>query len=136
MKARKAGLTLVLIAAGGLLGPVARADKLAGEQPASKQDAEMGMPATADEHLARAAMYKEKAEAYRQDAARHRKMFADFERQQGNPALQSKTGRELPWIAKMRKRCDAYIKAAEQMAADADRFAEFHRLRAEEMRGK
>ena len=135
MKATSAGLTLALIAAGAILGPSARADGAGGEQAASKKE-EVGVPATADEHLARAATYQEKAAAYRQEAAVHRKMFADFERRQGNPAFQVKTGRELPWIAKMRKHCDAYIKDAERLAGDADRFAEFHRMRAEEMRGK
>lgn len=96
----------------------------------------MSVPATADEHLARAAAYQEKAAAYREDAAVHRKMFADYQRQTGNPALQDKAGQELPWIAKMRKHCEGYIKDAERLAADADGFAEFHRMRAEEMRGK
>jgi outer membrane protein TolC len=136
MTARSAGLTLVLIAVGGLLGPVARTDGLAGEQPASKKDAEMGVPATVDEHLARATTYQEKAAAYRQEAAFHRKMLADYDRRYGDPVRKSKRGSELPWIAKMRKHCDGYIKDAERLAADADRFAEFHRMRAEEMRGK
>lgn len=136
MRATNAGLALVLMAGSGLLGPVARTDGLRGEQPAGKQEAEMGVPATADEHLARATVYQEEAAAYRQEAAVHRKMFADFDRQQGNPALQTKMGRELPWVAKMRKHCEGYIKDAERFAAAADAFAEFHRMRAEEMRGK
>jgi hypothetical protein len=136
MRTKNVGLTLALIAAGSLLGSVARAGEQAAQQTASKKDAEMSAPATADEHLARAATYQEKAATYREDAAVHRKMFADYERKTGNPALQSKAGRELPWVAKMRKHCEAYIKDAETLAADADRFAEFHRMRAEEMRGK
>ena len=36
----------------------------------------------------------------------------------------------------MRKHCDEYAKDADKLAADAERFAEFHRMRAEEMRGK
>jgi hypothetical protein len=136
MRTKNVGLTLALIAAGGLLGSVARAGEPAPQQAGGKTDAEMSVPATPDEHLARAATYQEKAVAYRKEAAVHRKMFADYERQQGNPAMQSKAGRELPWIAKMRKHCDGYIKDAEKLAADAESFAEFHRMRAEEMRGK
>jgi hypothetical protein len=136
MRTRNVGLTLALIAAGSLLGSAARAEKQDAQQAASKKDAEMSVPATPDEHLARAATYQEKATAYRKEAAVHRKMFADYERQSGNPALQSKAGRELPWIGKMRKHCEGYIKDAEKLAADAERFAEFHRMRAEEMRGK
>ncbi len=135
MRATNAGLTLVLIAGSGLLGPFARADGLPGEQPAGKQEAEMGIPATPDEHLARAAKYQEKAVAYRKEAAEHRKMFADY-KQPGDAAHESKTGHEASWVAKMRKHCDEYIKDAEKLAADAERFAAFHRMRAEEMRGK
>jgi hypothetical protein len=136
MRTRNVGLTLALVAAGSLLGSAARAEEQDAQQAASKKDAEMSVPATPDEHLARATTYQEKAAAYRKEAAVHRKMFADYERQSGNPALQSKAGRELPWIATMRKHCEGYIKDAEKLAADAERFAEFHRMRAEEMRGK
>lgn len=136
MKTKNAGLTLALVAAGSLLGSIASAGEPAEQQAGSKTDAEMSVPATPDEHLARAATYQEKAAAYRKEAAVHRKMFADYERQQSNPALQSKAGRELPWITKMRKHCEGYIKDAEKLAGDAERFAEFHRMHAEEMRGK
>ena len=136
MRTRNVGLTLALVAVGSLLGTVARAGEPAAPQTGSKTDAKMDVPATPAEHLARAATYQKKAAAYRIEAAEHRKMFADYERQQGNPAMQSKAGRELPWIAKMHKHCEGYIKDAEKLAADAERFAEFHRMRAEEMRGK
>jgi len=136
MRTKKVGMTLAVIAAGGLFGLVARAGEQTAQPTQTKTDAEMSVPATPDEHLARAATYQEKAGAYRKEAAEHRKMFADYERQTGNPAQQSKVGRELPWIAKMRKHCDEYIKDAEKLAADAERFAEFHRMRAEEARGK
>jgi hypothetical protein len=36
----------------------------------------------------------------------------------------------------MRKHCESYITAAERMAVEAEQFAEFHRMRGEEMRGK
>jgi hypothetical protein len=136
MRAKNAGLTLGLIAAGTLLVAVARVGEGAAQQAGRKADAEMSVPTTPDEHLARAATYQEKAAAYRKEAAEHRKMFADYERQSGNAALQSKSGRELPWVAKMRKHCEGYIKDAEKLAADAESFAAFHRMRAEEMRGR
>ena len=80
--------------------------------------------------------YAAKAGAYRQEAAAHRKMFADYESSGSNFAIQSKMGRELPWVAKMRNHCDSYVKEAERLAAEADRFAEFHRMRGSEMQGK
>jgi len=35
----------------------------------------------------------------------------------------------------MRNHCDAYIQAAEKLAGEAERFAEFHRMRAGELKG-
>lgn len=96
----------------------------------------LAVPKTPEEHAARAAFYKDKAATYRQEAETHRKMFAEYERTQGNPALQNKAGRELPWVAQMRKHCEAYMKDAEKLAAEADRFAEFHRMLAEEAKSK
>jgi hypothetical protein len=96
----------------------------------------MSVPETPDQHAVRAAGYKQRAAAYRQEAQAHRKMLGDYVRKNGNPALQSKTGRELPWVANMRKHCEAYVKQAEKMAAEADQFAEFHRLLGEEAKGK
>jgi hypothetical protein len=104
--------------------------------PASAEEKGIGVPATPEEHAARATLYREKAASYRKEAETHRKMFADYKAQQGPPALQTKTGQELPWVAKMRKHCESYMKQAERMAAEADSFAEFHRMRAEEMKGK
>jgi hypothetical protein len=96
----------------------------------------MSVPATTAQHAARAAEYKQRAAAYRQEAETHRKMLADYVRTNGNPALQNKAGRELPWVASMRKHCEAYVRKAEKMAAQADQFAEFHRLLGAEAQGK
>ena len=101
-----------------------------------KQEAVVDVPRTAEEHLARAASYREKAAQLRREAEAHRKMFVEYDKKQGSPALKSKMGREEPWIAKMRQHCDSYINEAEKMASEAERFAEFHRMRGEEMRGK
>lgn len=101
-----------------------------------KHEAVADVPHTAEEHLARAASYREKAAQFRGEAEAHRKMFAEYDRKQGSPAMKSKMGREEPWIATMRQHCDAYIRQADKMAAEAEQFAEFHRMRGEEMRGK
>jgi hypothetical protein len=104
------------------------------EEPAGSS-AKMTTPQTAEDHLAMAAEYDKKAKAAHDEAAAHRKMFADFEKNE-SPALKSKMGAEPPWVAKMRKHCDAYIRDAEAVAKDAEDFAKFHRMRAEELRGK
>jgi hypothetical protein len=93
------------------------------------------VPQTPEEHLARAAEYKEKAAAYRREADDHRKMLADYKAKQA-PGLETKLGQEPPWVKKMRKHCESYITAAEKLAVEAEQFAEFHRMRGEEMRGK
>lgn len=101
-----------------------------------KQEAVADVPHTAEEHLARATSYREKAAQFRREAEAHRKMFVEYDKKQGAPALKSKMGREEPWIANMRQHCDSYIRQADKMAGEAEQFAEFHRMRGEEMRGK
>jgi len=101
-----------------------------------KQEVVVGVPHTTEEHLARAASYREKAAQYRSEAETHRKMFVDYDKKQGSPALKNKMGRDEPWVAKMRQHCESYIREAEKMASEAEQFAEFHRMRGEEMRGK
>jgi hypothetical protein len=128
-------LTLAFVVAAGFLGPFA----VAGDEPGQatgRKEASNNAMATPDEHLARATAYQEKAAAYREEAAVHRRMLAEFTRKEGNPAQQSKAGRELPWIAQMRKHCESYIADAERLAADAESFADFHRKRAAELQAK
>ena len=102
----------------------------------ANQEAVVDVPRTAEEHLARADSYREKAAQLRREADAHRKMFVEYDKKQGSPAMKNKMGRDEPWIAKMRQHCDSYIKEAEKMASEAEQFAEFHRMRGEEMRGK
>jgi hypothetical protein len=110
------------------------ADTTAGQSPGDV--AQVNVPQTPEAHLARAAKYKEKAAAYRREAEDHRKMLADYKAKQMPPGLETKLGQEPPWVKKMRKHCESYITAAENMAVEAEQFAEFHRMRGEEMRGK
>jgi len=103
--------------------------------PRDEQGAQLGVPQTADEHLARAAYYKEKAAAYRREAETHHKMFADYDKKHGSPGAKALTAHDAS-ITKMRKHCDEYIKEAETLAAETERFAEFHRMLGEQMKGK
>ena len=82
-------------------------------------------PDTAQDHVALADGYKKKAAVYREDAATHRQMLAS-----------SKAPAENPWIKKMRLHCEEYIRDADKLAASADQFAEFHTMRAAELKGK
>ena len=93
-------------------------------------------PDTAEQHEARAEAYRAKAQSARREAEEHRKMLAEYKARQSSPALETKLGQEPPWVKKMRKHCESYITAANNMAAEAESFAEFHHMRAEELRGK
>jgi hypothetical protein len=48
----------------------------------------------------------------------------------------SKGGQRSPWTVKMEKHCQAMAKAAETMAIDAEKAADYHKLRAKELQGK
>lgn len=87
---------------------------------------------TAEDHLTKAAEYRKKAASYREEAAMHRKMYTDYKM---TVATHPK-GPENPWLRKMRDHCDRYIKDAETLAVDAEKFAEYHGFRAAELQGK
>jgi hypothetical protein len=89
------------------------------------------MPQTAEEHSAMAESYKQKAANYRQDAEMHRQMLAEYKK----GAVHLKQG-ENPWVTKMRLHCEKYIVDADRLVADADEFAQFHTMRAKELRGQ
>jgi hypothetical protein len=129
------GLT-VLITTGIVVASAEQqpANAAVGQTPGNPE--QMRVPQTLAEHFARAEQYKEKAAAYRREADDHRKMLADYKAKQTPPGLETKLGQEPPWVKKMRKHCEGYITAAEKMAVEAEQFAEFHRMRGEEMRGK
>ena len=87
---------------------------------------------TAADHEAVAKTYTEKAEGYRKDAAWHKEMAESYSK--AHP--ETKSAGANPWNAKMQKHCVALEKEAEKMAADSDKVAEFHTLRAKEVAGK
>jgi hypothetical protein len=91
------------------------------------------VPDTSEQHLEKAEQYEKKAAAYRQDADEHRKMLAEYRKR---IATNPKDVLENPWLKKMRVHCEKYIKEAEALARQADKFAEYHRLRAAELRGQ
>jgi hypothetical protein len=93
------------------------------------QKAASGMPDTAQGYLKRAAEYERKAKDLREEARAHRVMLDDFIRREPH----NKTGSEYPWVAKMRKHCEGYIRQSEALAQEAEGLAEFLRWRAKEL---
>lgn len=101
--------------------------------PAAEKKETVKLPETPQEHLAMSDEYRRKAAAYREEAAFHRKMFADYKAQlRPDPRLAF----ENPFVKKMRLHCEGYIKDSEALAADAEKFADFHRFRAAELEGR
>lgn len=117
-------------AGGGQQEPEKKAEALA----AAPAEAAFSVPVTDEEHLARAASYRKKAAEYRAEVERHRKMLEDYRAKEAH--LQTRVGIELPWVGKMRKHCEKYMNEAKTLAKEAESFAEFHTMRAGEMRGK
>jgi hypothetical protein len=95
--------------------------------------AEGKIPQTTADHLAMAQKYQDKAAAYRQEAADHREMAESY-KARAVPA--GKGTDKNPWVKKMEDHCRAFIVDAEKLAADAERAAEYHTLRARELQGK
>jgi len=93
----------------------------------------MKAPRTPEEHFARAAEYERKAKEYRQEAALHKKMVDD-EVKALPPKLRSEP--EPGWLKKMRRHCEDYMEKAQALAQEAERFAEYHRIRGKEMQGQ
>lgn len=90
------------------------------------------VPETVADHVALAKQYSEKAATYRAEAEHHRKMAAAYKAK----VASSPKAPENPWARKMEKHCMALVKDAEKLAADAQKAAEFHTLRAKELEGK
>jgi hypothetical protein len=94
---------------------------------------ELKVPQTAPEYRARAEQYQKKAAEYRQEVATHKQMLADYSK---GVAKNPKDLGENPYIKKMRLHCEKYIKAAENLALEADEMAKYHTQRAKELEGK
>lgn len=89
---------------------------------------------TPGEHLAKAEEYQRKATAYRAEAALHRKMLEKFIDEYNSIGFERVD--EDPYLTNMRVHCEGYISKAEALAKEAEKFADFHRMRAAELKGK
>lgn len=90
------------------------------------------VPVSAADHMALAKQYAEKAAAYRAEAENHRKMSEAYKQS----VATSPKNPSNPWAMKMQKHCMAFVKDAEKLAADAQKAADYHTLRAKELEGK
>jgi hypothetical protein len=92
------------------------------------------VPATAQDHFALAKQYQEKAASYRKEAQEHRDMAAAA--RSGALNAHKEHGQKDPSVAKMEKHCAAISAAADKLAVENEKAAEFHTLRGKELQGK
>jgi hypothetical protein len=127
-KVAAATLSVGSLLALGLSIPAMAQTKAATDAPAHVSE-------TPSEHQALAEGYRKKAATYREEATTHRQMLESYKKQVTNPP-DVKSGRENTWVKKMRLHCEEYIRDADKLATDADKFADFHRMRAAELKGQ
>lgn len=94
-------------------------------------DDEIKIPQTAAEHEARAKIYKDQVAEYRKGAAEHRRMAEEYARQHPDPKGSPKNA----WTQKMTKHCQMIVKDFEKLATDAEKAADYHSMRAKELKG-
>jgi hypothetical protein len=92
------------------------------------------VPTTAEDHFALAKQYQEKAATYRKEANDHREMLEAARKNVTN--AHERQGQKSPWLVKMEKHCTAIITAADKLASENEKAAEFHTLRGKELQGK
>jgi hypothetical protein len=92
------------------------------------------VPTTAEEHFALAKQYQEQATARRKEAQEHREMAEAFKKS----AVDARKGygQRNPQVVKMEKHCQAIATAADKLATEDEKAADFHTLRGKELQGK
>jgi hypothetical protein len=96
------------------------------------ESTEIKIPKTAQDHRELAEKYSSMATAYRQEAEEHRKMKEQYQKK----VARNPKDPEGLRMRKMRMHCDNIIRHAEAIAYEAERIAEYHKLRAREIEGE
>ncbi len=89
------------------------------------------VPHKAEEYLAIATSYDEKAKAQEQVIAEHEKMKRDYKKELG-PGMRRSQVFLSHKIEKMNKHCDAIIQGSKELAKEYREIAEWHREQAKE----
>jgi hypothetical protein len=97
--------------------------------------AEAKIPTTPEEHFALAKKYQDEADAAKKQADEHRAM-ADAAKQSIASSHAAAHGQKDPNVEKMLKHCAALAAAADKLASEAQKAADFHNLRGKELQGK
>lgn len=97
------------------------------------KQAEVKIPHTATDHEGLAERYEKKIVEYQNEIETHRVMLAEYQKR---VAQTPKQPGENPYLKKMRRHCERYMEAAHRLLREAEKMAEYHRLRAAELRGE
>jgi hypothetical protein len=90
------------------------------------------VPVTVADHIALAKQYSDKVTAYKAEAESHRKMAEAYKKS----VATTPKAPPNPFVVKMEKHCQALAKDADKLAADSQKAADYHTLRAKELEGK
>ena len=90
------------------------------------------VPVSVADHTALAKQYAEKAAVYKAEADSHRKMAEAYKKS----VATTPKAPPNPWVTKMEKHCQTLAKDLDKLAADAQKAADYHTLRAKELEGK
>ena len=93
------------------------------------------IPTTVAEHEALAKQYMDIVAQNKKVADEHRAM-AEAAKQSTKNAHAAAHGQKDPTAEKMVKHCTAIVAAADKLAAEAQKAADFHEMRAKELQGK
>ena len=93
------------------------------------------VPTTVAEHEALAKQYKDIVAQNKKIAEEHRAM-ADEAKKSTKSSHAAAHGQKDPTAEKMVKHCMAIAAAADKLAAEAQKAADFHEMRAKELQGK
>lgn len=93
------------------------------------------IPTTVAEHEALAKQYREQVAQNKKVADDHRAM-AEAAKKTTLSSHAAAHGQKNPQVAKMEKHCAAISAAADKLAAEAQKAADYHDMRAKELQGK
>jgi hypothetical protein len=97
--------------------------------------ADVKVPTTAEEHFALAKQYQEQADVAKKQADEHRAMAEAAKKSIANSHAAAH-GQRDPKVAKMEKHCAALATAADKLATDTQKAADYHTFRGKELQGK
>lgn len=140
IKQPKQNSVVSMIAAGMLgvvvlTGPVTSlyAQEKPGQSSSQSEKPKVQLPQTAEEHEAMAEMYRRKITEYQKEVEYHQAMLTQYKK---HVSQDPRHPFENPYVKKMRLHCEQYINTAQKLIREAEKMAEYHRLRAAELRGK